>query len=570
MTYPSAGERLVDRWPGRVLRPRHPVGPPPGLVSVALLVGLAAVIPLAYLLLRASDGGIDALALLWRARTLELMVSTASLGLAVVVGSVGLGVPLAWLTVRTDLPARRLWAILAIAPLAIPSYLLAFAFVGAFAPRGWVATLLEPVGDWGVPGSYGFGGAVVVLSLATMPYVVISARAALARLDPAIEEASRSLGRGPWGAARTAVLPVILPAVGAGALLACLYAISDFGAVSILRYDTLATAIYSQYRFSFDRSGAAVLALLLLGLALLLVWVEGRVRRRAALATPHGRTRIPDPIRLGPLALAGGRVHGHHRRPVSRYPGGHRHPVADRWATARAAGRDRAGGAARITRPWRKCGCASGHRGAAPGATRGALPRSMVFADRAAAVRGLCHPRHQPGTGDRVLHPQRRATAVPVALRSRPGRQPALPGAIGRGSARADAAGLPAHGRGGTLTGRGDRRPPALDHPAAAAPRYRRRTHPRPAIGTEGAAVDLAACAAGLQHARDRAVGRGAGGVLRTGGRYRLRCCCWSRSSRSGCSCDAGRSRHDRPGSPAPSRAAQPCKQALRWRSGAR
>ncbi len=266
---------------------------------MALLVGLAAVIPLAYLLLRASEGGVDALAPLWRTRTLELLVSTASLGLAVVVGSVGLGVPLAWLTVRTDLPARRLWAVLAIAPLAIPSYLLAFAFVGAFAPRGWVASLLEPLGGWGVPGSYGFGGAVVVLSLATMPYVVISARAALARLDPAIEEASRSLGRGPWGAARTAVLPVILPAVGAGALLACLYAISDFGAVSILRYDTLATAIYSQYRFSFDRSGAAVLALLLLGLALLLVWVEGRVRRRAALATPHGRTRIPDPIRLG-------------------------------------------------------------------------------------------------------------------------------------------------------------------------------------------------------------------------------------------------------------------------------
>ena len=299
MTYPTARDRLVARWPRRALRPRYVVEPSPALVSVALLVGLAAVIPLAYLLLRASDGGIDALAPLWRARTLELMVSTASLGLAVVVGSVALGVPLAWLTVRSDLPARRLWAILAIAPLAIPSYLLAFAFVGAFAPRGWVAGLLEPVGGLGVPGSYGFGGAVLVLSLATMPYVVISTRAALARLDPAVEEASRSLGRGPWGAARTAVLPVIVPAVGAGALLACLYAISDFGAVSILRYDTLATAIYSQYRFSFDRSGAAVLALLLLGLALLLVWVEGRVRRRAALATPYGRTRIPNPVRLG-------------------------------------------------------------------------------------------------------------------------------------------------------------------------------------------------------------------------------------------------------------------------------
>jgi iron(III) transport system permease protein len=287
---------LVQRVRSRQARPARP---PLALRSIAVVVMLAATVPLGYLVLRAVDGGVDALSLLWRERTVELLVSTASLGLAVIVGAVGLGLPLAWLTVRTDLPARRSWTILAIAPLAIPSYLLAFAFVGAFAPRGWVATLLEPLGGLWLPSPYGFGGAALVLSLATMPYVVISTRAALMRLDPATEEAARSLGRGPWEALRSAVLPVILPAIGAGALLACLYAISDFGAVSILRYDTLATAIYSQYRFSFDRSGAAVLALLLLGLALLLVWGEARVRRRAALATPHGRKRVPETIRLG-------------------------------------------------------------------------------------------------------------------------------------------------------------------------------------------------------------------------------------------------------------------------------
>jgi len=273
--------------------------PPLSLLLVAGIVGLLAVIPIAYLVVRAADGGVDALAPLFRIRTLELVVSTAALGLAVGVGAVGLGVPLAWLTVRTDLPGRRAWSILAIAPLAVPSYLLAFAFVGAFAPRGWVAELLAPLGGLTPPSVHGFWGAAVILTLATMPYVVISTRAALMRLDPATEEAARSLGRGPWAAARTAIVPVIVPAVGAGALLACLYAVSDFGAVSILRYDTLATAIYSQYRFSFDRSGAAVLALLLLGMALALVWVEGRVRRRAALRTPHGRRRVPSTVRLG-------------------------------------------------------------------------------------------------------------------------------------------------------------------------------------------------------------------------------------------------------------------------------
>jgi iron(III) transport system permease protein len=293
MTTASRLERLTSRGG------RPSARPPLALTSIAAVAALAAVVPLAYLLLRAAEGGIDALPLLWRARTLELVVSTATLGIAVIVGAVSLGVPLAWLTVRTDLPARRSWSILSIVPLAIPSYLLAFAFVGAFAPRGWLATMLEPLAGIKVPSTYGFGGAALVLSLATMPYVVISTRAALMRLDPATEEAARSLGRGPWGAARSAILPVVLPAIGAGALLACLYAISDFGAVSILRYDTLATAIYSQYRFSFDRSGAAMLALLLLGLALLLVWAEGVVRRRAALATPHGRRRVPGTIRLG-------------------------------------------------------------------------------------------------------------------------------------------------------------------------------------------------------------------------------------------------------------------------------
>lgn len=294
MTSPSATTtRLAIR--GRAASGRPSVA----MMAIAVLVVLLAVVPLAYLILRAADGGADALTPLLRPRTLELVVSTLALGLTVAIGAIGIGVPLAWLTVRTDMPARRAWSILAIAPLAIPSYLLAFAFVGAFAPRGWVAGLLEPVTGALAVGVYGFGGAALVLTLATMPYVVIATRAALMRLDPATEEAARSLGRGPWAAARTAIVPVIVPAVGAGALLAALYSIADFGAVSILRYDTLATAVYSQYRFSFDRSSAAVLALALLSIALVLVWVEGRVRRRAALNTPHGRRRVPAPVKLG-------------------------------------------------------------------------------------------------------------------------------------------------------------------------------------------------------------------------------------------------------------------------------
>jgi iron(III) transport system permease protein len=273
--------------------------PPLVLLAVAAGLGVLAAVPLVYLLLRAVSGGPEAIDALLRPRTVELLLATLALALSVAAGAVALGLPLAWLTTRTDLPGRRAWAILTVAPLAIPSYLLAFSFVGALAPRGWLASLQGPVGIVELPGPYGFGGAWLVLTLATTPYVIIATRASFARLDASTSEAARSLGDGPWAALRSAVLPAILPAVGAGALLAALYAISDFGAVSILRMDTLATAVYSQYRFSFDRSSAAATATLLVLLALLLVWAEARARQRAAVRSPHGRHRPPPTVRLG-------------------------------------------------------------------------------------------------------------------------------------------------------------------------------------------------------------------------------------------------------------------------------
>jgi iron(III) transport system permease protein len=288
-----AGSRLMRRRRPSTSRP-----PPSFLLGLVVGLALLAAIPLVYLLLRAASGGPEALDALLRQRTMELVLSTMALALSVAAGATVLGVPLGWLTTRTDLPARRAWAILTVAPLAIPSYLLAFSFVGALAPGGWLTSLLGPLGVGTLPGPYGFAGAWLVLTLATSPYVIIATRAAFARQDASTTEAARSLGEGPWAAARTAVLPVLMPAIGAGALLAALYAISDFGAVSILRMDTLATAVYSQYRFSFDRSSAAATATLLVLLALALVWAEAWVRRRSAVRAPHGRRRPPRTFRL--------------------------------------------------------------------------------------------------------------------------------------------------------------------------------------------------------------------------------------------------------------------------------
>jgi iron(III) transport system permease protein len=235
-----------------------------------------------------------------RPRTVSVVAGTAMLGLLVAIGTVAVGVPLAWLTTRTDLPARRLWATLAVVPLAIPSYVTAFAFVAAFGPRGALQGMLAPLGVTNLPEVYGLPGATLVLTLAAYPYVLLATRAALLRSDPTIEEAARLLGDRRRAVLRRVTLPILAPAIAAGGLLAVLYALSDFGAVSLLQFDSLARAVHLQYRASFDRSLAAVLGLLLVGLALVVALVEGRIRRRAATFASAGRRRPPAIVALGP------------------------------------------------------------------------------------------------------------------------------------------------------------------------------------------------------------------------------------------------------------------------------
>ena len=261
----------------------------PAVVTVALLL-----LPLAYLVVRASSGtrGWDVLT---RANTLELIWSTGLLMLGVTAASVTIGVSVAWLTTRTDLPGRRVWAVGAALPLVIPSYVAAFCLLGAFGPRGLLQQLL---GIERLPEIYGYWGALAALTLSTYPYVLLLVSAALRGLDPALEEAGRALGHTPAAVFRRVTLPALRPSIGAGALLVALYTLSDFGVVSLMRYDALTRAIYLQYRSLFDRTPAAVLALVLVALTALVLLLEGRWRRRTARSSP-GTARPPRPQPLG-------------------------------------------------------------------------------------------------------------------------------------------------------------------------------------------------------------------------------------------------------------------------------
>ena len=232
--------------------------------------------------------------------TLDLAWATLLLAFGVVVATLAVGVPLAWLVVRTDLPGRRLWGIAVSLPLVIPSFVAALALLGAFAPRGLVQEALEPVGVDRLPEVTGYWGALVALTLATYPYVYLLAAAGLRNVDGAAEEAARSLGVGRVGVFARVTLPSLRPSLAAASLLVALYVLSDFGVVSLMGYSTLTTGIYVRYESLLALESAAILALALVALALAIVLIGSRFRMRGAIyrSTP-GAGRAATIVRLG-------------------------------------------------------------------------------------------------------------------------------------------------------------------------------------------------------------------------------------------------------------------------------
>ena len=239
-------------------------------------------LPVVYLVVRTVGAGEEVPELLLRQRTLWVTVRTVVLAGVVTAASTLVALPLAWLTVRTDLPLRRVWSVLTVLPLVIPSYVGALVIVVTLGPRGMLQQLLEgPLGVQRLPDLYGFPGAALALTLFTYPYMLLSLRTALWRLDPALEETSRSLGVGSFSTFLRVVLPQLRPALGAGALLVALYTLSDFGAVSLLGFESLTQQIYVQYQASFSRNMAAVFSLMLGVITVTLLLVEARARGRA-------------------------------------------------------------------------------------------------------------------------------------------------------------------------------------------------------------------------------------------------------------------------------------------------
>ncbi len=273
----ASGQAILRRVP--IVSVRWRGMPPAGLVAAAGLVGLAALLPVLYLLVRTVEGGADAWDVLSRARTVQILGRTALLIITVTGFSALLGVPMAWFVTRTALPYRKMLTVVAALPLVVPSYIMAMVAIDMFGPRGVLQqTLGAPLGIDRFPDIYGLPGAALVVTLISYPYVFLTVRGALLRLDPAMGEAARSLGYGTLRTFWHVTLPLLRPAIAGGALLAALYALSDFGGVALMRYETFTAAIFTQYESSVDRQVAAALSLFLVVLAAALLLLEGFTR----------------------------------------------------------------------------------------------------------------------------------------------------------------------------------------------------------------------------------------------------------------------------------------------------
>jgi iron(III) transport system permease protein len=298
-----ARPRTWIRPPGSSARRRLP------LLIVSSLVVLFVAFPLLYILWRALTGGSEVWMRLAQTHLLTLMANTLGLAFSVTLGSVILGVALAWLTERTDLPGRRLWRWLLAMPLAIPTYIGAVVHLEMMRPRGgYIPQFLSWVfgGRVDTPSPFGFWGATFILTIFMYPYVYLLSAAAFRSIHASIEEAARSLGLNLWQAIWKVTLPVLRPGISAGALLVALDVLAEYGTVAMLRYETFSSAIFLQLSGRYDRSAAAVLSGVLVLLAVSLLLAEIRLQGKARFYQFGGSWRPAPLLILGrgrPVAL---------------------------------------------------------------------------------------------------------------------------------------------------------------------------------------------------------------------------------------------------------------------------
>ncbi|WP_425044786.1 ABC transporter permease [Primorskyibacter sp. S87] len=277
---------------------------------LAYAIAAACLLPMLAVVLAAVTGGTETIAHLMETVLPSYALTTLALVVIVAIGTFCLGVGAAWLVTMTRFPGARILEVTLVLPLAIPAYVLAYAYTFILDHPGVVQTTLRQVTGWG-PRDYWFpeirslGGAAVMLILVLYPYVYLLARAAFLQQSASAFLAARALGENPWGAFWRVSLPMARPAIAGGVLLAIMETIADFGTVSYFGVPTFATGIYTSWFSMADRAAAAQLALCLLGFALMLAMLERTQRGKARYYQSGKKQSGLPPIELTGLKAAG-------------------------------------------------------------------------------------------------------------------------------------------------------------------------------------------------------------------------------------------------------------------------
>ena len=272
--------------------------PPLFLLGASGAVAVVLLAPLVFLLIEASGAGAGTVAhLIWRSLTATLLWNTVRLTVVVTALCAVIGTLAAWLVECTDLPGRRVWAVLLVIPFAIPDFVVSFAWAS-------ISTWVQ-----------GFQGAVLVMTLAVYPLVYLPVAASLRGADPGLEDTARSLG---LGRVRTFLRVTVGQARGAilgGCVLVALVILAEYGAFEILGYRTFTTEIFTEFQISFNVSTACALALVLVVLGCVILGIEplarakGRAVRTGAQAQRArrrhrlGRATLPVHAVLGALVV---------------------------------------------------------------------------------------------------------------------------------------------------------------------------------------------------------------------------------------------------------------------------
>ena len=260
----------------------------PLFTSAGLLIASALVLlPLLFLFVESQRSGWGtASQILFRHNTLVLLWNTVRLALACTVLCAVIGVGSAWLMQRTSLPGRRLWAVLLIAPLGIPDFVVGF---------GWVS--LEH-------GLHGYLAAVLIMTLSLYPLVYLPVLTGLANVDPALEEVARSLGMGRLKVFVKVTLRELSPAILGGCLLVTLGLLAEYGAFEIVQYQTFTVAIFTEFKLGFDTAAACALSLVLVLLSVAALGGEMTLAGRGINARVGPGSRRPaSRIALGRMTI---------------------------------------------------------------------------------------------------------------------------------------------------------------------------------------------------------------------------------------------------------------------------